>query len=114
MFSPFRHEVTIGRELQLPVARPALHSKTAFTAGTLIRSIRRPVIPCLPPAALWLLIGKSSLSWEVLTGCLRRHTVRMWSSVFARADEDGVAFMSHAASSCIGIGAGAHVIQSTA
>ena len=47
-------------------------------------------------------------------GSLCRHTAKIWTFVFARGVEDGVAFMSQAASSGIDTRPRGHTIQSTA
>ena len=97
MFFPFQPGATIGTEPRLRVVRLAWSSRTAFTAGDSIRSIRRPLTPYLLPAALWLLTETSSLSWAVLIGCLRRHTAKMWIFVFVHGAGAGVAFMTRTA-----------------
>jgi hypothetical protein len=81
-----------GACLASKTSRPARSLRRAFIVGNSILSTRRAVIPCLPPAVTWPLTEGSSLSWEVLVGCLRRHTVKMWISVFAHGVEAGVAF----------------------
>src|SRR5437867_11494045 len=86
----------------------------AFTIGNSIPSINRRVTRCSLLADLWPWIERNLLSWEVLTGFSRRHTVKMSIFAFEHGVAAGVAFMNHIALLDIDIRRRSRFIHSTA
>src|SRR5205814_2182719 len=86
----------------------------AFTIGNSIPSINRRVTRCSLLADLWPWIERNLLSWEVLTGFSRRHTVKMSIFAFEHGVAAGVAFMNQIASFSIDIRRHGRLMQSTA
>src|SRR5437870_3131915 len=114
MSFPSRRGAMIGMELRLRVARLAWSSRTAFTAGDSIRSVKRPLTRYLLRGALWLLTETSLLNWAVSIACLRRHTAKMWIFVFVHGAGAGVAFMTRTVSYGIATKAPGQIIQTAA
>src|SRR5215469_5610502 len=114
MFFLFRRGATIGTEPRSPADQPAWSLETAFMDGNSPHNNRTHAIPSSRLVASWLLIERSSLSWEVLIDSSRRHTAKMLTCAFVRGVEDGVAFTSRTASCGIGTGRRGEIIQPTA